>query len=162
MNYFKIKRYDISNGKNIRCSIFFSGCTHHCEGCFNSDLWDFKSGKPFDEAAKQELFMYLSDEHTKGLSVLGGEPLQQGQELTNLLKEVKEKFPDKNIWLWTGYYLDELDETQKETVALCDYVVDGRFIKSESGTNLLFRGSKNQTIWQNDNGKFVKSDLNQH
>ena len=165
MNYSIIKKYDISNGSFIRTSVFFTGCHgfggKHCAGCFNSELWNFNSGKLFDEAAKNTLFEYMSDEHVKGLSVLGGEPLQQGNELTILLKEVKEKFPNKTIWLWTGYYLDELNDEQKETISYCDYVVDGRFIEEKSGINIKFRGSTNQTIWEKDeNNNWVKSSLN--
>lgn len=154
MNYNKIKRYDISNGCGIRTSIFFNGCTFKCKGCFNYELWDFKGGKPFDEEAKKYLFSLLDDPHCTGLSVLGGEPLQQGPELKVLLEEVKEEYGDnKNIWLWTGYYLDELNEEQKEIVNLCDYVVDGPFIEEKSGIKLRFRGSSNQNIWKkNENG----------
>lgn len=160
MNYNTIKKYDISNGKSIRTSIYFSGCKFACKGCFNYELWDFKSGKPFDDKAKKYLFELLSDEHCKGLSVLGGEPLQQGSELTDLLKEVKETFPEKDIWLWTGYYLSELDEQQMKTISYCNYVVDGRFEEDKSEEKLLFRGSSNQTIWENKNGKFVRSVMN--
>ena len=157
MNYSTIKRYDIANFKGIRTSIYLSGCTHKCKGCFNSELWDFKHGKVFDNAAKEYLFSLLSDEHCVGLSVLGGEPLQQGAELTDLLKEVKEKFPTKNICLWTGYYLNELNDEQRETISYCDYVVDGRFEEDKADKKLLFRGSSNQTIWKNENGEFKHS-----
>lgn len=96
MNYSVIKKYDTSNGLGIRTSIFFTGCNFHCQGCFNKELWDFKSGKPFDEEAKTLLFEYLGDKHVKGLSVLGGEPLQQNfTELKDLLLSVKEKYPER-------------------------------------------------------------------
>lgn len=157
MNYSTIKRYDIANGKGIRVSVYLSGCTHKCKGCFNSELWDFKHGKTFDNTAKEHLYSLLSDEHCVGLSVLGGEPLQQGAELTDLLKEVKEKFPKKDIWLWTGYYLNELNDEQRKTISYCDYVVDGRFEEGKADKKLLFRGSSNQTIWKNENGEFKHS-----
>ena len=162
MRYATIKKYDISNGSGIRTSFYCTGCTHHCCECFNRELWDFESGKEFDEKAKEQLFEYLSDEHCVGLSVLGGEPLQQGKDMLDLLTEIKEKFANKNIWLWTGYYLSELNDLQKDIINLCDYVVDGRFDCKKSGLNLRFRGSTNQTIWEKDNksGKFVKSKLN--
>lgn len=157
MNYFKIKKIDIANGQGISTSIYFTGCRHHCHGCFNSELWDFTKGRPFDKQAKEELFTALSNENVRNLSILGGEPLQQGKEMADLLAEVKEKFPNKKIWLWTGYYLDELDEQQKETLSYCDYVVDGRFEESKSGINLLFKGSSNQTIYQRGkNGELTK------
>lgn len=158
MNYSKIKKYDISNGTGIRCSVFFTGCYFHCPECFNPELWDKNSGKPFDEEAKKKLFTYLADEHCDGLSVLGGEPLIQGMELVELLEDVKEKFPNKTIWLWTGYQIKgDLDETQKMIISLCDYVVDGQFKKDLSGKKLRFRGSSNQIIWKNNNGNFVEA-----
>lgn len=161
MNYFKIKKYDIANGKGIRTSLFVSGCTFHCKGCFNSEAWDFKSGKPFDDNAKKELFELLSDPHCVGLSVLGGEPLMQGQDLLDLLKEVKEVFPDKNIWLWTGFYINELNDLQTQIISLVDYVVDGRFEENNALKKYLFRGSSNQTIWEKDEkGNFVRSKYN--
>lgn len=158
MNYSKIKKYDISNGVGIRTSIFFTGCNFHCPDCFNPELWDKNSGKVFDDKVKNKLFAYLSDEHCDGLSVLGGEPLIQGMALVELLEEVREKFPNKTIWLWTGYKLDsELDETQKMILSQCDYVVDGLFKRELSGKKLRFRGSSNQIIWRNENGNFVEA-----
>ena len=157
MNYFKIKKYDIANGKGIRTSLFVSGCTFHCEDCFNSEAWNFKSGKPFDTEAKNYLFDLISDEQCKGLSLLGGEPLMQGEDMLNLVEEVKEKFPEKNIWLWTGYYLSELNDLQKKIISYCDYIVDGRFDKNLAKKKYLFKGSENQTIWKNDNGNFIVS-----
>lgn len=156
MNYKTIKQLDIANGTGCRTSIFFCGCTHHCPGCFNSEIWDFNSGEKFDENVKNHLFDLLSLRFIKGLSVLGGEPLQQGEELTILLKEVKEKFPDKDIWLWTGYDMDELNEQQKQTISYCDYIVTGRFIKEKHQHNLKFRGSTNQYIWKkSDDGFYI-------
>ena len=170
MNYSQINKFDVANGNGVRCSIFFSGCKgfgtngKHCQGCFNSEAWNFKSGKPFDGEAKKELFGYLSNPYIKGLSVLGGEPLHQGQELVDFLKEVRNVFKGKDIWLWTGYYIDgreELDNIQKEALSLCDYVVDGRFKENRKDLTLKFRGSSNQTIWEkNDEGIFIKSKLN--
>lgn len=157
MNYSKIKKYDISNGTGIRCSIFFTGCNFHCPECFNPELWDKNSGKLFDDKAKHELFTYLSDTHCDGLSVLGGEPLIQGMELVELLEEIRDTYPEKTIWLWTGYDIHgNLDETQKLILSNCDYVVDGLFKKELSGKKLRFRGSSNQTIWHNENGVFIE------
>lgn len=149
MNYSVIKKYDTSNGLGIRTSIFFTGCNFHCQGCFNKELWDFKSGKPFDEEAKTLLFEYLGDKHVKGLSVLGGEPLQQNfTELKDLLLSVKEKYPEKDIWMWTGYYIDELSPKQKEVVGCVDRLVDGRFEIDKKTGKTSYRGSENQTIWE--------------
>lgn len=159
MNYSKIKKYDISNGCGIRASIFFTGCPFHCPGCFNPELWDKNAGKAFDDMAKSELFTYLSDEHCDGLSVLGGEPLVQGIALVELLEEVREKFPTKNIWLWTGFEIDgNLDETQKMILNNCDYVIDGQFKEKLSGIKLRFRGSSNQRIWKKVDNNFVRAD----
>lgn len=161
MRYSLIKKYDIANAKGINTSIFFCGCTHHCKGCFNETIWDFNCGKPFNDEAKTLLFSYLEDKEVNGLSILGGEPLQQGKELYNLIKDVKKTFPNKSIWLWTGYYLSELNEQQKEIINLCDYVIDGRFDSTKTDGRIILRGSTNQTIWhKNDNGDFVKSSYN--
>ena len=165
MNYSQINKIDVANGLGCRSSVFFTHCKFHCPNCFNKEIWDKNSGKPFNDEAKKELFEYLSKSYIKGLSVLGGEPLIQGQELVELLKEVKETFKDKDIWLWTGYYIDgceELDNIQKEILSLCDYVVDGRFEEDKKDLTLKFRGSSNQTIWEkNDEGIFIKSKLNE-
>ena len=173
MNYAQINKIDVAQGVGCRVSVFFQGCRgfmvdgklSHCKDCFNSEIWSFSDGKLFDNEAKKELFEYLSKPYIKGLSVLGGEPLQQGQELVDLLKEVKETFKDKDIWLWTGYYIDgreELDDIQKEILSLCDYVVDGRFEEDKKDLTLKFRGSSNQTIWEmNSQGIFIKSKLNE-
>lgn len=166
MNYSQIRKYDVANfWKGISCSIFFCGCTHHCSHCFNKAIWDFNSGKPFDTAAKNLVFEYLSDVHVKGLSILGGEPLQQGEELLLLLREVKEKFPNKDIVLWTGYYVDgreELTDVQKQILDLCDGIVDGRFVNELKDVTLKFRGSSNQTIYERDpiTRELIKSELN--
>lgn len=163
MNYYKIRKYDISNGAGIRTTIFFSGCKFHCPNCFNSELWDFNSGKPFDETAKKELYDLLADEHCCGLSILGGEPLQQNlEELLAFVKETKELFPSKDIWLWSGYYLCDLNALQREIVNHCDYFIDGPFKEAQSGLKLRFRGSSNQTIWKNNgDGEFVESKYNE-
>lgn len=162
MNYDSIKNLDISNGLGVRVSIFFTGCHFHCKNCFNSKLWDFNSGKIFDLKAKNLLFNYLSNEHIKGLSILGGEPLDQGVELLNLIQEIKNKFPNKNIWLWTGYKIlnNKLTTIQKAIISYCDFIIDGQFEESLKNPKLLFRGSSNQIIYENDKGKLKISELN--
>lgn len=162
MNYDSIKNLDISNGLGVRVSIFFTGCHFHCKNCFNSKLWDFNSGKIFDLKAKDILFNYLSNKHIKGLSILGGEPLDQGKELLELLKEVKINFPNKNIWLWTGYKIinGDLNEIQKEILSYCDFIVDGQFKEELKNSRLLFRGSSNQIIYENNKGILKISKLN--
>lgn len=149
MNYSNIKKYDTANGVGIRTSIFFTGCNFHCKSCFNKEIWDFNSGKHFDDDAKNTLFKYLADPHVKGLSVLGGEPLQQNlDELKELLVEVRQKFPEKDIWMWTGYYIDELKPEQLAVVACVDELVDGRFEINKKTGKTSFRGSENQQIWR--------------
>lgn len=160
MNYYKIKKYDIANGKGLRTTIYFSGCKFHCKECFNSELWDFKSGKPFNDETKAYLFELLSDPHCKGLSVLGGEPMEQGEELLELLKEIKELFPKKDIWLWSGYYKNELNSLQQEILSQCDYFIDGRFISEQSNKKLRYRGSENQTVWEKTKNEWIESEYN--
>ena len=159
MNYSKIKKYDISNGCGIRTSVFFTGCDFHCPGCFNPELWDRNSGNEFTEDTKMTIFNLLSDENCDGLSVLGGEPLIQGEELLLFLREVRENFPHKDIWLWTGYEISKLDKNsiQWKIINECDYVTDGLFKEELAGRKLRFRGSSNQIIWRNDNGTFVEA-----
>ena len=159
MNYAKIQKMDIANGLGIRTVIYFSGCRFQCHNCQNKELWDFKYGKIFDENAKDELYKDLSNEHVKGLSVLGGEPLQQGNELYELILDIKKNFPNKDIWLWTGYYIKDLNEEQQKIINLCDYIVDGCYEEKLRDLTLNFRGSSNQTIWENKNGEFIKSSL---
>lgn len=158
MNFWRIKKYDIANGLGIRTSIWVTGCKFHCKDCFNKDLWEFSAGKPFDKAAENELFSLLSDPHCKGLSVLGGEPLEQGEDMIKLLKKVKEMYPPKNIWLWTGYELHEAlkDTVRNEILSYCDFVVDGKFIHEKHGKHLYFRGSENQNIYKRTEKGFEK------
>lgn len=103
MNYADIKKVDVANGEGVRVSIFVSGCHHHCKGCFNECAWDFGYGNKFDENAKEKVINYMNHDYIKGLSLLGGEPLEPSNQegLLPLVKEVKEKFPDKTIWCYT-------------------------------------------------------------
>jgi anaerobic ribonucleoside-triphosphate reductase activating protein len=108
MNYGEIKKYDIANGEGVRVSLFVSGCTHHCKGCFNKETWDFSFGKPFTEETQASIMDALSHSYIDGLSLLGGEPFepQNQRALLPFLKKVKQLFPDKNIWCYTGYTLE--------------------------------------------------------
>lgn len=160
MKYWRIKKYDIANGIGLRTSIWFCGCNFHCKDCFNEDLWSFEGGNEFNENTEKELTNLLSDTHCKGLSILGGEPLEQGEELLNLCKRIKECCPNKDIWLWTGYTLDVAmkDDVKRGIINLCDYVVDGRFVHELKDNKLLFRGSSNQNIYHNEGGSFKLID----
>lgn len=156
MNYADIKIADVANGKGVRVSLFVSGCNHHCKGCFNSQAWDFNYGKEFTEEDIDRIINELDHPYVSGLSLLGGEPLEykNQQGLLPLLKRVKERFPEKDIWCYTGYTFDKditgnmfnnWPET-KEVMSYIDVLVDGKFEEDKKDLNLKFRGSKNQRI----------------
>lgn len=156
MNYADIKRIDVANGPGIRVSLFVSGCTHHCKGCFNEVTWDFNYGKPFTENEIDEIIEYLDKDYIKGLTILGGEPFEhQNQKgLLPLLRKVREVFPEKSIWCFSGYLFDKQIvgemcqkwEETKEMLSYLDVLVDGRFIQERKNLSLRFRGSDNQRI----------------
>lgn len=156
MNYSEIKNCDIANGPGVRVSLFVSGCTHHCEGCFNEMTWDFHYGRSFDDSVQEQILAYLEPDYIAGLTLLGGEPLEYAnwQELLPFLKTVREKYPKKNIWCYTGYRFEEdiLDvfcvkwPDMKEFLACIDVLVDGEFILAKKDISLQFRGSDNQRI----------------
>ena len=156
MNYADIKIADVANGRGVRVSLFVSGCNHHCKGCFNPQAWDFNYGKEFTEEEEKRILEELEKPYVEGLSILGGEPLEykNQQGLLPLLKKVKEKFPNKNIWCYTGYTYDNdilghMYENWEETPQVMSYIdvlVDGKFDESKKNLNLKFRGSSNQRI----------------
>ena len=159
MNYAEIKKCDIANGKGVRVSLFVSGCTHRCPGCFNSIAWDFGYGKPFDEKVWEELFSALSPDYIAGLSLLGGEPFEISNQkaLLPFIREYKRRFPNKNLWCYTGYTLDtdlvpegraHCDATD-ELLSYIDVLVDGEFVEALADISLKFRGSSNQRIIEN-------------
>ncbi len=136
----------------MRVSIFVSGCHHHCEGCFNSEAWDFNYGNDFTEDTIQEIIEAMNHDYITGLSLLGGEPFEliNQKGLLPLLKKVKEVYPEKTIWAYSGYLYDELKEMDypetKEILSLIDVLVDGKFVESLKDPNLYFRGSSNQRV----------------
>ena len=156
MYYGEIKKYDIANGEGVRVSLFVSGCTHHCPGCFNQDTWDFSYGKKYTDETEQEILDALSPGYINGLSLLGGEPFEpQNQEvLVKLLKEVRERYPEKTVWCYSGYLFDRelLSESRArcgytdEMLSMIDVLVDGRFVEAKKDIRLVFRGSSNQRI----------------
>ena len=158
MNYATIKWTDIANGEGVRISLFVSGCTHHCKNCFNQVAWDFSYGEPFDEYIQNKILDGLSSSFISGLSLLGGEPLEPQNQtaLLPFIQEVKRRFPEKTIWCYTGYLLDEkkgvLKEKRKNTdftkqlIALFDVLVDGPYVEKLKDIRLKFRGSSNQRI----------------
>ena len=156
MNYADIKKIDVANGEGVRVSVFVSGCNHHCKGCFNQCAWDFNYGKEFSEKEEQQIIEYMNHDYISGLSLLGGEPLEpKNQEgLLPLVKRVKEKFPDKNIWCYTGFDFEKdvvgkmakNNETTRELLKYIDIIVDGKFEEDKKDLKLQFRGSSNQKI----------------
>lgn len=156
MNYADIKKIDVANGEGVRVSVFVSGCNHHCKGCFNQCAWDFNYGNKFTDQEIDKVISYLDHDYISGLSLLGGEPLElQNQEgLLPLVKKVKEKFPDKNIWCYTGFDFEKdvvgkmasENQTSNELLRYLDVVVDGKFEQDKKDLKLRFRGSSNQRI----------------
>ena len=156
MNYAQIKKTDIANGPGVRVSLFVSGCTHHCKGCFNAETWDFGYGKPFTVDTEEELLGLLSPGFIAGLTVLGGEPFEPENQraLLPFLWRVKERYPDKKIWCYTGYLLDQelwqksraRCEVTDELLTLIDVLVDGEFVQEQKNISLKFRGSENQRV----------------
>ena len=156
MNYGTIKQTDIANGEGVRVSLFVSGCTHHCPGCFNYVTWDFNYGKPFTKETEDEILNLLSRNYIDGLSLLGGEPMEPCNQrcLVNLVDRFKEKYPNKTLWIYTGYTYDEdliaggkaYCEVTDKILDQCDVMVDGEFVESLKDISLKFRGSSNQRI----------------
>jgi anaerobic ribonucleoside-triphosphate reductase activating protein len=156
MNYAEIKNYDIANGLGVRVSLFVSGCTHHCKGCFNAMTWDFSYGKPFTQATIDELLEMLSPSYIDGLTLLGGEPFEPDNQraLLPFVREVRRRYPDKDIWCYTGYLLDEellkpsraRCEATDELLSMIDVLVDGEFVEEKKNISLSFRGSENQRL----------------
>lgn len=152
MNYSGIKYSDMINGKGIRVSLFVSGCTHKCKGCFNRDTWDPEYGHPFTEKEENEIFLYFEKygKAAKGLSLLGGDPTyyKNVEPLITFVKKFKEKFPEKDIWIWSGFTWEQLEKDVKrfELISLCDVLIDGRFDIEKKDLNLKWKGSNNQRV----------------
>ena len=144
-NIAKIKRYCISNGEGLRTAIFFSGCDFHCPGCFNYELQDPNYAKKYSSEIEKEIFNTIN-EHIAGISILGGEPLSKYnlETVTQLCCNFKKEFPNKTIWLWTGYTLEEIKTLP--VLNFIDILIDGQFKQDEYEYGLLWRGSRNQRI----------------
>ena len=156
MNYGGIKNYDIANGPGVRVTLFVSGCPHHCKGCFNPETWDFDYGEPFTRETEDEVLRMLGNAPIAGLTLLGGEPMVPSNQeaLLPLLREAKARYPQKNIWCFTGYLFDRdvCDGMLKkypftrEFLSYVDIIVDGPFILAQKSLLLKFKGSSNQRI----------------
>lgn len=156
MNYATIKNCDIANGPGVRVSLFVSGCTHRCPGCFNEVAWDFNYGEPFTQETIDSILGMLAPNHIKGLTLLGGEPFepQNQPDIVKLLRQVKEKYPEKSVWAFSGYLFDKDIlagrlgpwEITKEYLRYLDVLVDGPFVEAKKNLSLRFRGSENQRL----------------
>lgn len=156
MHYGEIKNCDIANGVGVRVSLFVSGCTNHCEGCFQPETWDFNYGNDFTEETENQILEMLAPDYICGLTVLGGEPFEPENQrvLVDFLRKVRRKYPEKSIWCFTGFTLEMLEtegthchcEATEEMLSLIDVLVDGRFDKNKKNISLRFRGSENQRL----------------
>ncbi|MCR5469096.1 MAG: anaerobic ribonucleoside-triphosphate reductase activating protein [Lachnospiraceae bacterium] len=155
MNYGEIKKNDIADGPGVRVSLFVSGCTHHCKGCFNAMTWDFNYGSPYTKETEDEIMEALKPSYIKGLTLLGGEPFETDNqwEVVRLLRRLREEMPEKDVWCYSGYVFEELTgesrarcEVTDEMLSLIDILVDGEFVEEKRNLMLKFRGSENQRI----------------
>ena len=156
MNYAAIKETDIANGPGVRVSLFVSGCSHHCEGCFNAEAWDYNYGQPYTQETEDRIMEALKPSYITGLSLLGGEPFDPRNQpaLLPLLRRVRRELPEKDIWCYTGYTLEEdlrtdalgIPEVTGELLSLIDVLVDGKFVLAKKDIQLRFRGSSNQRL----------------
>lgn len=163
MNFGNIKECDIADGPGVRVSLFVSGCRHHCKGCFNADTWDFNYGSVYTKETEDEIIRLLEPDYIQGLTLLGGEPFEpeNQRELVKLLRRVRETYPKKDIWSYSGYIYDvdlveggrAYTEVTKEMLSYLDVLVDGPFIEAQKDITLKFRGSKNQRIIKLEDGK---------
>lgn len=147
MRYNKIRKMDIADGPGVRVSIFMQGCVFNCKNCFNPETHDFKGGKKFTDETIEKVLELCDDEHIAGLSILGGEPMHPDNiEGTTLLsKRFKEKFPNKNIWVWSGFKFEEYLK-DKEVLKYIDVLIDGQYVDELRDPTLKWRGSSNQRV----------------
>ena len=155
MNYANIKRTDVANGPGIRVSLFVSGCTHGCRGCFNKEAWDFHYGEEYTALVEEEILRLLAPDYIRGLSVLGGEPMepQNREAVLGLLRKVRQRYPQKDIWCYTGYDYEkdilswaQQQEAVRELLSLIDVLLAGEFVEERKNLRLAFRGSENQRL----------------
>lgn len=149
MKFSKIKDNDIANGLGVNMSLWTQGCPHHCKGCFNGETWDFESGKEFKDEDLDYILKNINKNNVqRDLSILGGEPLcpENVDEVIKVCEKFKEKFPNKKIYMWTGYVVEDFTERQKEVLKYLDVLVDGPFQQENRNLSLVMRGSSNQRV----------------
>lgn len=156
MHYGQIKNCDIANGEGVRVTLFVSGCTNHCEGCFQPETWDFCYGKPFTKATEDEILTMLAPSYISGLTLLGGEPFEPENQrvLLPFVERVRAQYPEKTVWAFSGFTIEELwqdgshprCEVTDKLLSLLDVLVDGRFVLAKKNISLRFRGSENQRL----------------
>lgn len=156
MYYGALKKTDIANGPGVRVSLFVSGCTHHCRECFNPETWDFTYGEEYTDQVTAEILEALSPDYIQGITVLGGEPFEPSNQsaLLPLYREIRKRYPGKNIWVYSGYTLEQdllaksraRTDITDEILSLIDVLVDGEFVPEQKNISLKFRGSENQRI----------------
>ena len=156
MHYGNIKECDIADGPGVRVSLFVSGCRHHCKGCFNPETWDFEYGELYTEETQEKILKLLAPGYIKGFTLLGGEPFEpeNQRELVKLLKRIKEEYPGKDVWCYSGYLYDAdlaegssvYTEVTEEMLSYIDVLVDGEFVEELKDNNLPWKGSSNQRV----------------
>ena len=156
MHYGNIKNFDVADGPGCRVSLFVSGCRNHCPGCFNEATWDFDFGEAYTKETEDTILSWLAPDYIQGLTLLGGDPFEpeNQRELIRLLRRIRTELPKKDIWAYTGYTLERLQEAEvhprcevtDELLSLIDILVDGPFIQAQKNISLRFRGSENQRI----------------
>ncbi|WP_283624889.1 anaerobic ribonucleoside-triphosphate reductase activating protein [Clostridium butyricum] len=149
MYYSKIKFNDVANGPGLRLSLFTSGCTHHCKGCFQPETWNFKNGEPFTLETQKYIIEKSKNKYIAGLSLLGGDPLDNVDGILPLLQEYRKTFAaTKSIWLWTGYLFEEIlkDDLKSEVLPFIDVIIDGKFEENLKDITLKYKGSTNQKV----------------
>lgn len=150
MNYHKIEKASIANGTGVRVVLWVSGCSLHCKGCQNPSTWSYESGEPFDEDAKIKLFKAINKSYIEGITFSGGHPLERRNlnDVYYLIAEIKDKFPNKNIWLYTGFTFEDIvnKPEYRKIIELCDIIVDGKYIEELNDITLKWRGSSNQRV----------------
>lgn len=166
MNYAKIRKFDVSNGPGIRATLFVSGCTNGCNGCFNKELQDFNYGNKWTKEVEDEFVNQVKNSNIVGVNILGGEPMDQikDESLLNLLKRIKEE-TEKSIWLWSGYIYEDIITCDKKSQILSyvDVLIDGRFEEDKRNISLKYRGSSNQRIIDivksNENNRVIEIEI---